>query len=110
MSSGRISKWDNVKFILMVLVVAGHFSMQYASTLADMRVLSFIIYTFHMPAFVFVSGLFAKKAVNSEKFPIYKIISFLGIYLFMKASIYIINALTGKNTEFHLFSEGGIPW
>lgn len=110
MGNERVAKWDNVKFILMIFVVVGHFAMEYARQLEDMWVLSFIIYTFHMPAFVFVSGLFSKSTVNSEKFPLKRIIPFVEMYLFMKITIYVINALTGRNTAFHLFREGGIPW
>ena len=55
----RNYRFDNIKCILIILVVLGHFlELPENSTTADN--LYRIIYLFHMPAFVFVSGYFAK--------------------------------------------------
>lgn len=54
----RNHKVDIIKTILILLVVTGHLLelfLQYPAA----RALYFIIYTFHMPAFVFLSGMFA---------------------------------------------------
>lgn len=51
----RSTYWDTVKAILIFLVVLGHTGM----ALGD-KMLS-VIYAFHMPLFVFVSGYFSKK-------------------------------------------------
>lgn len=55
MSTNRSSYWDTVKAVLIFLVVLGH-----TGTALGDRVLS-VIYAFHMPLFVFVSGYFSKK-------------------------------------------------
>ena len=61
--------WDNIKGILILLVVFAHFiySFQDASPVID-RLVDYI-YMFHMPAFVFVSGYFGKgdKAYSFER-------------------------------------------
>ncbi len=56
----RDSYFDNAKFILIFLVVFGHLIRSYIES--DPFVLSLYktIYTFHMPAFILVAGLFAK--------------------------------------------------
>ncbi|MCA1056661.1 acyltransferase family protein [Rossellomorea aquimaris] len=56
----RDSYFDNAKFILIFLVVFGHLIRSYIES--DPVVLSLYktIYTFHMPAFILVAGLFAK--------------------------------------------------
>lgn len=64
----RIYKWDNIKFILILLVVLGHFVDVYTSESDNMKALFFTIYIFHMPLFIFISGLFSKKFINSNKF------------------------------------------
>lgn len=55
MNTARSTYWDTVKAILIFLVVLGH-----TGTALGDRVLS-VIYAFHMPLFVFVSGYFSKK-------------------------------------------------
>lgn len=90
--------WDNIKALLIFLVVAGH-ALEVCSlhfklaTAADT-----LIYSFHMPAFVFVSGFFAKRycdnsMVRAEKagllFAYYAVfqILFIMIRLFMDIKI-----------------------
>lgn len=54
---------DNIKGLLIILVVFGH--MLLASTKENNEVLT-LIYSFHMPAFIFINGLFSKN-VNLKK-------------------------------------------
>ena len=53
--------WDNFKFFLIFCVVLGHYSGYYTDDIENMRRLFFFLYLFHMPAFIFVSGLSVKK-------------------------------------------------
>ena len=57
----RSAYWDNIKGILILLVVFAHLSLtlQQKSYLIDKAVE--YIYMFHMPAFVYVSGYFGKS-------------------------------------------------
>ncbi len=56
----RSAYWDNIKLILIFLVVLGHFL--YSRTdLRPVTILTMAIYTFHMPAFAFVSGFWSKS-------------------------------------------------
>ncbi|MBK3913210.1 acyltransferase family protein [Listeria ivanovii] len=57
----RESYFDNAKFILIFLVVFGHFLQTFIAEYASVRVLYIYIYTFHMPAFILISGFFAKS-------------------------------------------------
>lgn len=58
----RDAKFDGLKFILMFLVVLGHLKyMDYG-----LRV-SRVIYSFHMPVFIFLSGFFTSLSSNKEK-------------------------------------------
>ncbi|RLQ97112.1 acyltransferase family protein [Falsibacillus albus] len=52
--------FDNAKFILIFFVVFGHLLQPYVSQNAFIEVVYKFIYTFHMPAFILVSGFFAK--------------------------------------------------
>ncbi len=57
---------DNLKFILIHLVVIGHFTLElFANPVA--RGITNAIYSFHMPVFIFLSGYFSKNAVHHKK-------------------------------------------
>lgn len=59
-TGGRSAYWDNIKGILILLVVLAHFLYQFRRLPAVNTVVT-AIYTFHMPAFVFASGYFGKS-------------------------------------------------
>ncbi|MEK3887160.1 acyltransferase family protein [Bacillus sp. FSL K6-3431] len=52
--------FDNAKFILIFLVVFGHLIQSYIKSDTIISNIYILIYTFHMPAFILVSGYFAK--------------------------------------------------
>lgn len=52
----RDYRFDNIKFILIVLVVCGHMMELFKGTSVPYKV----IYSFHMPAFIFITGRFAR--------------------------------------------------
>ncbi len=56
----RESYFDNAKFILMFFVVFGHILRTYINQNDIIYALYNTIYTFHMPAFILLSGFFAK--------------------------------------------------
>ncbi|MBQ9007624.1 MAG: CapA family protein [Atopobiaceae bacterium] len=56
----RVPYWDNVKFVLIFLVALGHF-LGCREDLRLAQMLTVGIYTFHMPAFAFVSGYLSKS-------------------------------------------------
>ena len=52
--------FDNAKFILIFFVVFGHFLRSFIEDNETIYTIYKVIYTFHMPAFILVSGFFAK--------------------------------------------------
>ena len=64
---GRLYFYDNAKFILIFLVVATHFISPLTRTIPFCRVMWMSINTFHMPAFIFISGFFAKSYISSDR-------------------------------------------
>lgn len=105
----RICIWDNLKCFLMLSVVLGHFVNQYPDS-SFMRSMSIIIYSYHMPLFIFVAGLLQKKWTKERPFrwdkPVYYII--LGYLL--KIFIYMVKVAFGQEAVFSLFTDTGIPW
>lgn len=59
----RSAFWDNYKGLLICLVVFGHFIYTYATTVSGGTIGQIFtwIYLFHMPAFIFCSGIFSRS-------------------------------------------------
>lgn len=57
---------DNAKAILVTLVVFGHFIASGVSRVPALAFLSNFIYSFHMPAFLFVSGYLCKCRIEEK--------------------------------------------
>lgn len=106
--SERIQKWDILKFFLMFCVVLGHFADYHADESDAMKSLFLFIYSFHMPLFIFVSGLFSKRMINEKRWD--KILGYLVLYFFTKIMVFIYNALFKQEFEFRLFDETGLAW
>jgi len=85
----RNSYWDSVKTILIFSVVLGHMG-----TTLEERVLS-IIYAFHMPLFVFVSGFFTRK----KDFGIYwaEVIRLLTIFIVFDLAYLLIDFISSND-------------
>lgn len=106
----RIALWDNLKLFLIFLVVVGHLTLQYFYKSQMFGTMSMVIYTFHMPAFIFVSGLFSKKSINADKPPIKKAFGFIVISFALRILNYISNIIFGVRSAFDIFSVKDIPW
>lgn len=104
----RVEKWDNLKFFLIFLVVLGHICDYFTDDYAVMRGLFLTIYTFHMPLFIFISGLFSKKNIDLKRYN--KIFSYLALYIVLKIILFISRALCNGDFKFSYFYEGGLPW
>lgn len=111
--SKRIAIWDNAKFILILLVVIGHFAEQYKGNSQFFDILFTWIYAFHMPVFIFISGLFSKSTVGNEQEPfrLYRILSYLCIYVLYKIAKYLLLRYGFAQTvRFRLFWADGLEW
>lgn len=85
----RLPYWDNIKGVLIILVVIGHYLWAYWDSDNVRQVISFI-YLFHMPAFVFVSGYFSKSENSRLSHSILRLIV---TYLVFNSLMMIMNAL-----------------
>src|SRR5690625_1678034 len=60
----RNAYFDNAKLLLIFLVVFGHLIQPFIGDTKSLGTLYTWIYTFHMPAFIFLAGFFAKGSGN----------------------------------------------
>lgn len=101
----RDSYFDNFKGLLILLVVIGHFigAFIYKNHFMDFLVIT--IYSFHMPAFVFISAYFSKK--NN----FFKLVKTLLIPYFLFQSIYFIFLyVSGRDSNFSLLQPYFTLW
>ncbi|WP_052356695.1 acyltransferase family protein [[Clostridium] dakarense] len=59
---------DNLKVLLIFLVVFGHLIERYINTNDTLMGMYMFIYTFHMPLFIFISGFLSKNIHKSKKY------------------------------------------
>ncbi len=104
----RIQKWDILKFFLMFTVVLGHFFEYHTDEYQMAKGMFLFIYFFHMPLFVFVSGLFSKRTVNEKRWD--KILGYLVLTFVTKLLMFTFNGVLTKNLYFNTFGDSGLPW
>lgn len=98
--------FDNLKALLIFLVVLGHFlEIRINNDLLTRLGFSFI-YAFHMPLFVFISGYFSKQNENSLK--LFK--NLLLPYLIFNSLWYFLAMIYIPNTVFRWFYPGMAFW
>lgn len=104
----RIAGYENVKIFLMFLVVLGHIiENEYSIDTQSAQASFMAIYFFHMPAFIFLSGLMNKV---DGKIRWKKVFSYIVLgYAYKIMNTLLIGIGTGK-WQFSLLKENGIPW
>ena len=106
----RQAKWDNVKAFLMFCVVVGHVGNFFYEVSGVTAAVRFWIYLFHMPAFVFVTGMFSRRTILQRRYS--KIFSYLLLYLFMEVLDLLakmqIKGIGKVRVDF--LHENGAPW
>lgn len=110
MKSARYEKWDNVKGLLIILVVIGHFMYYMQTDTRNWTRIYYLIHLFHMPLFVFISGLFLRKTVETGRKLWLRSAGYLILGYLLKYVIVLIKLGFGHFEKFHLFREDGLAW
>ena len=87
---------DNIKVVLIFLVVFGHLIERYIDTSNTLMGIYMFIYIFHMPLFVYISGYLSKNINKSNKIFLKNLLIpyiFLNIIWYVLAYIYILEKL-----------------
>lgn len=110
-TTSRSKYFDNAKFILIFLVVFGHMISPYKEQDKILFTLYTVIFLFHMPAFILISGYFA-KGYKKEGY-LRKTVQKILIPYFIFQIIYsVVYFLVGKEKtlEFDLFQPHWSLW
>ena len=120
MMDRRIYRYDNVKALLIFLVVTGHMTTDYAPDSWIVRWITVWIFSFHMPAFVLTSGILHKRYITKEAAAAGakgqtalrwdKIIGYILCAYALKALLYYSRMLIWPDPPWHWLSEHSIPW
>lgn len=101
----RITLFDNIKGILIILVVFGHTLYNFI----DSPLISVVvqtIYVFHMPAFVFISGYFSKSEHSKSGESLLKLMS---AYVIFNTAL-MIYSFSADKTNFQLLYPYNSCW
>ena len=104
----RISLWDNLKFLLIILVVFGHYAQHVKYNSGVLQGLCTSTYLFHMPLFIFVTGMFSKRTVNEKN--VKKVLPYLTCYFATTLILFITKVFLKWNLSFEIFGTGAMPW
>jgi fucose 4-O-acetylase-like acetyltransferase len=109
MSKKRESYFDNAKFILIFLVVFGHFISPHKEDSEALYSVYNFIYTFHMPAFILISGFFSKSIrKNGYLKKVFRNI-LIPYFIFQLLNFVILRIWNGKES-FSLFDPYWTLW
>lgn len=101
----RDSHYDNVKAFLIICVFVGHLANGLFSTTTWWVIaLQNFIYVFHMPAFMVVSGRFAKKRIDTGDWPTVISKMVVPYIVFQTAFLVLFSALDATPSKFSYFS------
>ncbi|HLR21195.1 MAG TPA: acyltransferase family protein [Tissierellaceae bacterium] len=98
----RKAYFDNAKFLLMLLVVFGHLLQPFTEEDHWLYDLYLTIYSFHMPAFIFISGYFSKSFTRKEKQVKKSVYKFIIPYIIFQWIYSLYYWLIGRNDSFSL--------
>lgn len=112
MTKERDYFFDNIKAVLIFLVVLGHFLLPIHEEGNVLVLIKRLIYVFHMPLFVFVSGYFSKRIYKDGKYNFEKILYLIKAYILFVVAIQSVYAISGFRSfrEINFFSQSGAPW
>ncbi|NGZ77735.1 acyltransferase family protein [Saccharibacillus alkalitolerans] len=106
----RDAYFDNMKFLLIALVVIGHL-IEPLSGQEAFRPLYLLIYSFHIPLFVLISGFFCKK-ITSADYRIKVIGSLVVPYLIFESlySLFDYFVMGAERLRFSYFTPYWLMW
>ena len=97
--------YDNAKAFLIICVVVGHLANGTFSTATNWVVdLQRFIYVFHMPAFMIISGRFAKKRVDTGDWATVISKMIVPYIIFQTAFLVLYSALNATPSKFNYFN------
>lgn len=103
--------FDNLKAVLIFCVVLGHF-MQRIEDVQYITDLKRMIYCFHMPLFIFVTGYFSRYMYRQGRFKWEKIASMILLYVVFVVELQFVFVIAGEQAfeDIRFLVMASAPW
>ena len=105
MEKHRTAIWDNAKFLMITLVVIGHFANVFYRESNMCQAIYLFIYAFHIPVLFFISVLFFKRDKIVQRVFFYVSSGFV-----LKMSLAVAALINKMPVVFNVLSDPTIPW
>ena len=106
----RIFKFDNVKLLVITLVVVGSFAETFTDRSDMFRSWFIFVYSFHAPMYIFLNGLFQKPFQKGQHPNLHKISFYLILGFALKLTIYLMRRWNGEDVGLDMFGGATIDW
>ena len=106
----RIYKFDNVKLLVMILVVVGSFAESFADNSDMFRSWFIFVSSFTAPLYIFLNGLFQKQFQKGQKPNLHKISYYLILGFILKIGIFLMRRWNGEDIGLDLFGSANLDW
>lgn len=109
-SKPRIYKFDNVKLLVMVLVVVGSFANNYTDHSDMFRSWFIFVYSFNAPLYIFLGGLFQKQYNKGERPTLHRATYYMILGFTLKILIFLMRRWNGEDIGLDMFGGATIEW
>ena len=106
--SSRAIWIDSYKGLLIVFVVLGHFLLPLHKSNAVISCIYELIYLFHMPAFIFVSGVLSKSVFRDSRLDVGRILTYFLLSIIFNCLLRLSDG--GSLTFDNMFQMSSAPW
>lgn len=106
----RIYKFDNVKLLVMTLVVVGSFAEAFTDRSDMFRSWFVFVFSFNAPLYIFLSGLFQKQYQKGAKPDLHKITYYLILGYALKLAVFFMRRWNGEDVGLDMFGGATIEW
>lgn len=106
----RIFKFDNVKLLVIALVVVGSFCEEFTSDSDMFRSWFIFVNSFSAPLYIFLSGLFQKQYEKDIKPDLTKISVYMILGFALKLMIFALRRFNGEDVGIDLFGGATVEW
>lgn len=106
----RIYKFDNVKLLVIALVVVGSFAEDFTDHSDMFRSWFIFVYSFHAPLYIFLSGLFQKQYEKGQKPSLHRVSFYMILGFLLKIAIYLMRRWNGEDIGLDMFGGATLEW
>lgn len=106
----RIFKFDNVKLLVIALVVVGSFAEDFTDRSDMFRSWFIFVNSFSAPLYIFLSGLFQKRFEKGQRPNLHKISYYLILGFVLKIAIFLLRRWNGEDVGLDMFGGATIEW